>query len=358
MTRTDRLKRETADAIYAVSTETTISTDILGVNERGERPRIGRQCRTVTRGNSPTRIRGVSTSKLSFELEEHICAVTRHVRSRSDSSLIKLRNYSHLPTYTFKADAAQAAAENTKEGKGAARTAAPLLNKKKASKLDFATALCSLASGNYQKVVRSFLKLGSAKDFGDWTGRLVAPGDIAIYGVLCALASLLRSALETQILESSTFGVYLVESYLSNDFKTVLELLNRYSSRYFLDLYLAQHVGEPTNIIRNWAVVLYFQPFASIKLDRMSNAGELFARAIKAGRDIQSTNCKVLLRMRLYEGGIATEKGGRSSPSGSGTIYICILTLTLTHYTPSPARKRKQVIDPRRRKAKKAKTSP
>lgn len=27
-----------------------------------------------------------------------------------------------------------------------------------------------------------------------------------------------------------------------------------------------------TNLIRNWAVVLYFQPFASIKLDRMSAA--------------------------------------------------------------------------------------
>ncbi|KAJ7704454.1 hypothetical protein B0H17DRAFT_1326592 [Mycena rosella] len=82
------------------------------------------------------------------------------------------------------------------------------------------------------------------------------------------------------------------------------------------------------------AVVLYFRPFASIKLERMSGAfgrsvedvedqvvaliqsgsihgrilyakqtdyrAELFARAIEAGRDIQSTNRKVLLRMRLY----------------------------------------------------------
>ncbi|KAJ7505926.1 hypothetical protein B0H11DRAFT_2272668 [Mycena galericulata] len=132
-----------------------------------------------------------------------------------------------------------------------------------------------------------------------------------------------------------TFGVYVeqepymrefVESYLSN-FETVLELLSHYSSHHSLDLYLAQHVGEPTNMIRNWAVVLYFQPFASIKLDRMSNVfgwtieeveqvvaliqrsihgrvdsqnkimyvkqmdycAELFARIIMASRDIQST---------------------------------------------------------------------
>ncbi|KAJ7436393.1 hypothetical protein B0H11DRAFT_2364691 [Mycena galericulata] len=215
-------------------------------------------------------------------------------RSRDVLSILELlieqRNYSHLPTYTFKADAAQAAVANAKEGEGAASTAAPLLNKKKAvsedrervqSKLDFATALSSLASGNYQRAAHSFLKLGPAKDFGDWMGRLVAPGDIAIYGVLCALASLPRSALKTQILENSTFGVYveqvqqepyvreLVKSYLSSNFKTVL----RYSVLAPpLDLYLAQHVGELTNMIRNWAVFLYFQPFAPIKLDRMSNA--------------------------------------------------------------------------------------
>ncbi|KAJ7803903.1 hypothetical protein B0H14DRAFT_2384221, partial [Mycena olivaceomarginata] len=110
---------------------------------------------------------------------------------------------------------------------------------------------------------------------------LIAPGDIAIYGVLCALATLPRSAPKTQILENSTFGMYveqepyvreLVEAYLSSNFKTVLELLNRYSSHYALDLYLTQHVAELTNMIRNWAVVLYFQPFVSIKLDRMSGA--------------------------------------------------------------------------------------
>jgi hypothetical protein len=99
--------------------------------------------------------------------------------------------------------------------------------------------------------------------------------------VLCALATLPRSALKTQILENSTFGVYveqepyvreLVEAYLSSNFKTVLELLNRYSARHALDIYLAPHVAALANMIRNWAVVLYFQPFASIKLERMSGA--------------------------------------------------------------------------------------
>ncbi|KAJ6613626.1 G protein pathway suppressor 1 [Mycena sp. CBHHK59/15] len=308
-------------------------------------------------GEYPTALKHYTKSR-------EFCTTSQHVLEMCLSVLellIEQRNYSHLPTYVFKADAAldaaSAAAANAKET-DVPTAPAPLLNKKKVisedrervqSKLDFASALSSLASGHYQKAAYTFLKLGPAKDFGDWMGKLVAPGDIAIYGTLCALSSLPRSALKSQILENSTFGVYveqepyvreLVEAYMSSNFKTVLELLSRYSTRHYLDIYLAHHVQELTNMIRDWAVVLYFQPFASIKLDRMSAAfgwtveeveqqvvtliqsksihgrvdsqnkilyakktdyrAELFARAIKAGRDIQSTNRKVLLRMRLY----------------------------------------------------------
>jgi len=43
-------------------------------------------------------------------------------------------------------------------------------------------------------------------------------------------------------------------------------------TRHQIDIHLAPHVIELTNLIRNWAVVLYFQPFATIRLDRMSAA--------------------------------------------------------------------------------------
>ncbi|KAK7042489.1 PCI domain-containing protein [Favolaschia claudopus] len=322
-----------------------------------------------------------ATALKHYAKSREFCTTSQHVLEMCLSVLellIEQRNFSHLPTYVFKADAAldaaSAAAANAKEADGTAPAPAPtLLNKRKAvsedrervqSKLDFATALSSLANGSYQKAAYTFLKLGPAKDFGDWMGKLVAPGDIAIYGVLCALATLPRSALKSQILENSTFGVYveqepyvreLVEAYLSSNFKTVLELLNRYSSRHALDVYLAPHVNALTNMIRNWAVVLYFQPFASIRLDRMSGAfgwsveeveeqvvtliqagsiqgrvdsqnkilyakqtdhrAELFARAIKAAKDIQATNRKVLLRMRLQQADLTIKapKGYNSS---------------------------------------------
>ena len=131
----------------------------------------------------------------------------------------------------------------------------------------------------------------------------MAPGDIAIYGTLCALATFQRSTIKSKILENSIFGSYieqepymreLIEAYMNSNFKVVLELLSRYSVRLFcycfpfsllrrfvvfvfqtrhsIDVHLSPHVHDLMNLIRNWAVVLYFQPFATIKLDRMSAA--------------------------------------------------------------------------------------
>jgi COP9 signalosome complex subunit 1 len=107
------------------------------------------------------------------------------------------------------------------------------------------------------------------------------------------------------VLENSIFGVYieqepyvreLIEAYMGSNFKSVLELLSRYSvsmlplifqshdvtdmrnnmireqTRHYVDIHLFSHVLDLTNLIRNWAVVLYFQPFSSIKLERMSVA--------------------------------------------------------------------------------------
>lgn len=43
-------------------------------------------------------------------------------------------------------------------------------------------------------------------------------------------------------------------------------------TRHALDLHLGSHMTNITNMIRSRALVQYFQPFASIKLERMSTA--------------------------------------------------------------------------------------
>jgi COP9 signalosome complex subunit 1 len=131
----------------------------------------------------------------------------------------------------------------------------------------------------------------------------------------------------------------------------------RHQTRHYVDIHLSAHVHDLTNLIRDSAIVLYFQPFATIKLERMGLAfgwtveeverhvvaliqsgdiqgrvdsqnkvscgvchfslvptnfclqilqakktdyrADLFARAIRAGTEMQMANRKLLLRMRL-----------------------------------------------------------
>ncbi|KAF6745950.1 G protein pathway suppressor 1 [Ephemerocybe angulata] len=308
-----------------------------------------------------------ATALKHYTKSREFCATSAHVLEMCLSVLellIEQRNYSHLTTYVFKADAAldaataAAATAGNGGGNGTGSTVPTgALPKKKPvsaerdsvqSKLDFATALSHLGQGTYEKAAQYLLKLGAPRELGDWIGKLVAPGDITIYTTLCALATFPRSSIKSRLLENSTFSLYiehepyireLIQSYLNSNFKTVLELLNRFSTRHYIDIHLAPHVLNLTNLIRNWAVVLYFQPFATIRLDRMSSAfgwtveeveeqvvgliqsgeiqgrvdsqnkilqakktdyrADLFARAIKAGNDIQAANRKLLLRMRL-----------------------------------------------------------
>lgn len=70
--------------------------------------------------------------------------------------------------------------------------------------------------------------------------QFLAPGDIAIYGALCALATFPRPSIQSQLLENDHFGVYieqepyvreLIDAYMGSRFKTVLEILDRFSVR-------------------------------------------------------------------------------------------------------------------------------
>ncbi|KAG1764552.1 26S proteasome subunit RPN7-domain-containing protein [Suillus occidentalis] len=289
-----------------------------------------------------------------YTKSREFCSTSQHVLDMCLSVLelvIEQRNYAHISSYVFKAEgaldtASAAAASNATAGSNSAA----LPPKKSAerdqvqSKLDFAMALFHLGQANYEKAAQLFLKIGPPDSLGDWIGKLVAPGDFAVYGTLCALASMSRSAIKSQLTGNAIFSAYieqepyvrdLIQSYLSSDFKNVLELLERYSTRHYVDIHMYSHVYDLTNLIRNVAVVLYFQPFQTIRLDRMSTAfgwtvdevekevvaliqsgriqgrilkarkvdhrAELFARAIKTAAEIQSANRKLLLRMRLQQ---------------------------------------------------------
>jgi COP9 signalosome complex subunit 1 len=87
--------------------------------------------------------------------------------------LIEQKNYAHLPTYIFKAESALEAAVAAINEAGSSAGKKGLADRDKIqSKLDFATALSHLGQGGYDKAAYHFTRLGSAKDLGDWVGKV------------------------------------------------------------------------------------------------------------------------------------------------------------------------------------------
>ncbi|KAG9000792.1 hypothetical protein FRB94_005172 [Tulasnella sp. JGI-2019a] len=273
--------------------------------------------------------------------------------------LLEQQNYGHLSTYTYKAETAldvggqpSATAAGKKPAAGGATapgSAAAASDKGKVlAKLELSAAMAEMGAGRYDKAAYAFLKLN--KDLDDWAGKVVLPSDIAVYGTLCALASLPRSAIKAAVVENETFSYYLeqepyirdiLDAYMASKFKDVLFLLDRFSNRHSLDMHLSRHVSELSRQIRNRSLVQYFQPFARVHLDRMATAFgiklseleadivkliedglikaridsqekilnakdqdpriDLYNRAVQSGLETQASTRKLLWRMRLIQ---------------------------------------------------------
>ncbi|PAV18220.1 G pathway suppressor 1 [Pyrrhoderma noxium] len=296
-----------------------------------------------------------------YSRSREFCSSSQHVLEMCLSILelvIEQRNYGHITTYVFKAEAAldsirtsDPSSPGGQSEKLVHKKARPSAERERVqSKLDVANALAYLGAGQYEKAATTFLKLGHPKNLEDWIGKTITPSDIAVYGTLCALATLSRGAITAQVIQNDVFAVYLeqepyvrdlVSAYMGSKFKTVLDLLERYSSRHYLDIHLGPHLNELTNLIRDRALILYFQPFANVRLQKMATAfgmelndientlvilirrgaikgridkrnkilktnvvnqrDALFARAAHAAKEIQARNRLLLLRMRLQQ---------------------------------------------------------
>lgn len=96
--------------------------------------------------------------------------------------MIEERNYVHIPTYVFKAEAALDAslAVPAKDSAGSQTNKYRSEERERIqSKLDFATALGNLGQGNYQKAAQAFLRLKSMNKLGDWIGNVRAVRSIS-----------------------------------------------------------------------------------------------------------------------------------------------------------------------------------
>ncbi|TPX21033.1 hypothetical protein DIZ76_014986 [Coccidioides immitis] len=149
---------------------------------------------------------------------------------------------------------------------------------KNKAKMWASLGLSQLATGAYFDAAMSFVS--TDPNLGDNYKEIISANDIAVYGGLCAMASMDRSDLVSYVLENKSFRNFLelephirraVSYFCSSKFRPCLEILESYRGDYLLDIHLHNHVHHLYSQIRTKAILQYIVPYNRIALRSMAN---------------------------------------------------------------------------------------
>lgn len=147
------------------------------------------------------------------------------------------------------------------------------------------TGLSHMAMGNFRDAASYFLHTSPAYLGAEaaanikWQTEVLSGNDVAVYGGLCALASMDRADLQDKVLTNSDFRNFLelephirraINFFCNSKYSACLEVLEGYRTDYLLDVYLSKVLNTIYGRIRTKSIVQYFIPFSCVTLDEMS----------------------------------------------------------------------------------------
>lgn len=148
------------------------------------------------------------------------------------------------------------------------------------------TGLAHMAIGNYREAASNFLTTSPAYLTAEpaanitWQKEVISGNDVAVYGGLCALASMDRTALQNKVLGNTEFRNFLelephirraITLFCNSKYSACLEVLEGYRNDYLLDVYLSKVLNIIYGRIRTKSIVQYFIPFSCVTLDEMAS---------------------------------------------------------------------------------------
>jgi len=150
--------------------------------------------------------------------------------------------------------------------------------------------LAHMCTGSFRDAAVSFLNVSptflTAEPAGGivWQKEVLTGNDIAVYGGLCALASMDRNELQDQVLLNSDFRNFLelephirraINLFCNSKYSACLEVLEGYRNDYLLDVYMSSVLTSIYGRIRTKSIVQYFIPFSCVTLDEMAQKFQL-----------------------------------------------------------------------------------
>jgi len=172
--------------------------------------------------------------------------------------------------------------------------------------------LAFMDSGEYYNAALRFLQTqpglggnsapGAIPGVGSVCNTIISPNDVAVYGGLCALATMERNELHSQVLENSKFRTYLelephirraITFFVNSRYSACLSILEAYRTDYWLDIHLQKHIDDIYHLVRSKSIVQYFIPFSCVTLDSLN------AAFVPAGKTIDKELAMMIQRKDL-----------------------------------------------------------
>ncbi|KAJ5899877.1 26S proteasome regulatory subunit Rpn7 [Penicillium taxi] len=144
------------------------------------------------------------------------------------------------------------------------------------SKLSIAQGLARMNSGDYHKAAESFLDVTVPVD--DFN-MVASANDIAIYGSLCALATMSRDEIKTKVLDSSQFQSFLdlepqmrraLNAFYNSKFYICFRILTDLRTDFLLDIHLSSHLKALFDLIRLKSIKQYLIPFSCVTFKNLA----------------------------------------------------------------------------------------
>ncbi|KAJ4286050.1 hypothetical protein N0V90_013397 [Kalmusia sp. IMI 367209] len=150
--------------------------------------------------------------------------------------------------------------------------------------------LAHMCTQNFRDAATAFLNTSPAFLTAEpaagitWQREVLTGNDIAVYGGLCALASMDRSQLKDRVLDNNDFRNFLelephirraINLFCNSKYSACLEVLEAYRNDYLLDVYLSRVLTNIYGRIRTKSIVQYFIPFSCVTLDEMATKFQL-----------------------------------------------------------------------------------
>jgi COP9 signalosome complex subunit 1 len=179
-----------------------------------------------------------------------------------------------------------------------------------------AEGLANIDAGDYYNAALQFLQTDAG--MGSSCNTIISPNDVAVYGGLCALATMERNELHSKVLDNSNFRTYLelephirraITFFVNSRYSSCLAILEAYRPDYYLDIHLQKHIDDIYYLVRSKSIVQYFIPFSCVTLDSLNAA---FAAP---GKTIDKELAMMIQRKDL---------DARIDTQNRVSIYICV----------------------------------